>query len=81
MSTRFTLYLAVALSALVAGLRVYRYDLYNREPWYMIAIAGGFGFGVMRVVGEIELWSLGYAGSPRARRRSRPSTKKLPACG
>ncbi len=57
------LYVTLALCALLAGLLVYRYDLYEREPLPMLAlavVAGGLG---MRLVGAAELWSLGFVGS------------------
>jgi RsiW-degrading membrane proteinase PrsW (M82 family) len=53
------LYVAVCVCAVLAAILVYRYDLYNREPWYMIALAGGLGFLVMRMVAGVELWALG----------------------
>lgn len=52
------LYLALGLCALLAALLVYRYDLYEREPWYMIVLAVILGAVGMRVVGAIELVSL-----------------------
>jgi RsiW-degrading membrane proteinase PrsW (M82 family) len=55
-----SLYVAVCLSAFVAALLVYRYDLYNREPWYMIALAAGLGLLTMRLVAAAELWALGF---------------------
>jgi RsiW-degrading membrane proteinase PrsW (M82 family) len=57
------LYAAVCLCAFLAAMLVYRYDLYNREPWYMLALAAGLGFGVMRVVAPGELHALGYVGT------------------
>ena len=54
-----SLYVAVCLSALLAAVLVYGYDLYNREPWYMIALAAGIGFATMRLVAAVELWALG----------------------
>ncbi len=55
-----SLYVAVCLSAFLAAVLVYRYDLYNREPWYLIALAAGLGFVTMRVVATTELWALGF---------------------
>ncbi len=60
------LYVAVCLSAFLAALLVYRYDLYNREPWYLIALAAGLGFATMRVVAETELWALGLVATDAA---------------
>jgi RsiW-degrading membrane proteinase PrsW (M82 family) len=55
-----SLYVAVCLSAFLAAVLVYRYDLYNREPWYMIALGAALGFATMRVVATTELWALGF---------------------
>ncbi len=53
------LYVTLLLSALLAVLLVYRYDLYEREPWYMILLAIGLGTVAMRLVGTVELYTLG----------------------
>ena len=58
-----SLYLAVSVCAVLAAILVYRYDLYNREPWYLIALAGGLGFAAMRAVAGAELWALGFVDS------------------
>ena len=55
-----SLYAAICLSAFLAAFLVYRYDLYNREPWYLLALATGLGFATMRVVAVAELWALGF---------------------
>ena len=52
------LYFVLGLCALLAALLVYRYDLYEREPWYMIVLAIVLGALGMRLVGVIELVSL-----------------------
>jgi RsiW-degrading membrane proteinase PrsW (M82 family) len=54
-----SLYVAVCLSAFLAAVLVYRYDLYNREPWYLIALTAGLGFLAMRLVAGAELRALG----------------------
>jgi RsiW-degrading membrane proteinase PrsW (M82 family) len=61
-----SLYAAVCLSAFLAALLVYRYDLYNREPWYLLALAAGLGFGAMRLTASVELWALGLVSTPAA---------------
>ncbi len=61
-----SLYAAVCLSAFLAAVLVYRYDLYNREPGYMIALAAGLGFATMWLVAPAELWALGLVESPKA---------------
>lgn len=55
------LYVTLLLAAFFAGLLVYRYDLYEREPWYMILLAVGLGAVAMRLVGAVELLTLGLA--------------------
>ncbi len=52
------LYFVLGLCALLVALLVYRYDLYEREPWYMIVLAVVLGALAMRLVGAIELLSL-----------------------
>ena len=49
------LYLTVAFCAFLAAILVYRYDLYEREPWLMLLLAAGLGVLVMRFLGEIEM--------------------------
>jgi RsiW-degrading membrane proteinase PrsW (M82 family) len=61
-----TLYVAVCLSAFLAAVLVYRYDLFNREPWYLLALAAGLGFATMRVVATTELWALGLVDADAA---------------
>lgn len=57
------LYLALGFCALLAALLVYRYDLYEREPWYLILLAIVAGAAGMRVVGAVELVSLALVDS------------------
>ena len=47
------LYATLALCSTLAALLVYRYDLYEREPWYMVVLMAGAGAGAM--------WLLNYA--------------------
>jgi RsiW-degrading membrane proteinase PrsW (M82 family) len=54
------LYVAVCLSAFLAAILVYRYDLYNREPWHLLALSAGLGFIAMRLVAPLELRALGW---------------------
>jgi RsiW-degrading membrane proteinase PrsW (M82 family) len=62
-----SLYVAVCLSAFLAAVLVYRYDLYNREPWHLVALAAGLGFGAMRLLAPAELWVLGLVEASAAR--------------
>ena len=57
------LYVTLSLCALLAGLLVYRYDLYEREPLPMLLLAVAAGGVGMRLVGAVELWSLDFVGS------------------
>ena len=52
------LYITLASCAFLAGWLVYRYDMYEREPWYMVLFAVGLGMGVMFVIGYVEEASL-----------------------
>jgi len=56
----FTLTLCACLTA---GL-VYRYDLYEHEPAWLLALAVGLGAGAMGLAGHVEAWVL--AGLARA---------------
>ena len=55
------LYIALALCAFLFALLVYRYDLYEREPWYMLVLAIALGYVAMRAAGTFELLALRYA--------------------
>ena len=48
------LYATLAVCTVLAGLLVYRYDLYEREPWYMVLIAVTLGALAMFALSEIE---------------------------
>jgi RsiW-degrading membrane proteinase PrsW (M82 family) len=45
---------AVVACALVLALVVYRYDLYEKEPWYLLVAATALGYFTMGVVGRLE---------------------------
>lgn len=53
--------------ACAAGLAafIYRYDLYAREPWPMVALAVGLGFTVMWMAGTAEDATFSYLGVMR----------------
>jgi len=48
------LYAALLLAALAAVRLVYRYDLYDREPWPLLAAVIGTGAIVMAIAGPLE---------------------------
>ncbi len=43
---------------MLAALLVYRYDMYEREPWFMIVLAVGLGWAAMWLAGLAESWTL-----------------------
>lgn len=52
------LYSTLIVTGLFAAMLVYRYDLYDREPWPMLLLAATAGFGVMWLLGDIEQWTI-----------------------
>ena len=60
-------YIYVLMLACAAGLAVfvYRYDLCTREPWYMVALAVGLGFGAMWTAGGAEDIIFGHVSAAR----------------
>ena len=57
------LYGALVLCAGLAGLLVYRYDMCEREPWYMLVLTALIGAAAMRLAGHLEDWTLELFGS------------------
>jgi RsiW-degrading membrane proteinase PrsW (M82 family) len=47
-------YAAYVLCVVLAVLLVYHYDLYDREPWYLLLSAVIVGAAVMRLLGRLE---------------------------
>ncbi len=60
------LYGGLAVCALLAVLLVYRYDMYEREPWFMILLAAALGAGAMWLVGELEGLTIALLGDAPA---------------
>lgn len=58
------LYGSLAVCGILAALLVYRYDMYEREPWYMIVLALGLGWGAMWLAGLAEMWTMNRFGEP-----------------
>jgi RsiW-degrading membrane proteinase PrsW (M82 family) len=54
------LYVAVVLSAFLASVLVYRYDLYNREPWSLLVLAAAAGAVGMHLVAGVELFTFRF---------------------
>ena len=51
-------YAAVIAWAAVVLWRVYHHDKYEKEPWWMLVAALASGFGVMMILGHVEMWLL-----------------------
>ena len=49
------LYFTLGTCGLAIGLIVLRYDLYRREPWYLILTALALGAGAMWIAGQIQV--------------------------
>ena len=47
-----TIHVIVLLAAVVLGLLIYKYDMYDREPWFLILLAV--------FLGGLSAWSIGY---------------------
>ena len=54
------LYVTLVLCATGAAVIVYRYDLYDREPWYMLVLMACAGAVVMWLLADTEAWTLIY---------------------
>lgn len=52
------LYLSLGLCGLAAACLVYRYDMYDREPRGLLALAVVLGIGAMAGAGFLEEWTL-----------------------
>ena len=48
------LYATLALCAAFTGVVVYRYDLYDREPWPLLLLCATLGAGAMTTAGRVE---------------------------
>ena len=56
------LYGTLAVCALLIGGMIYRYDLYDKEPWYMVLIAVGLGAAMMWWMGPLEMLTIRMLG-------------------
>lgn len=56
------LYGGLALCALAVGAMVYRYDLYDREPWWLLALSVLLGMGAMYLAGRAQVFWLERGG-------------------
>jgi RsiW-degrading membrane proteinase PrsW (M82 family) len=52
------LYVTLGLCAVFAAALVWRYDLYEREPWFMVLLAVALGIGAMMVAGWAETFTI-----------------------
>jgi RsiW-degrading membrane proteinase PrsW (M82 family) len=56
------LYATLLACALGAAFLVYRHDLYDREPPWLLALAVGLGAAFMALAGRAESWLLAWSG-------------------
>jgi len=56
------LYGTLALCTLGAALLVYRHDLYDREPPWLLLVTVGLGASGMNLAGLVEAWALAWSG-------------------
>lgn len=68
------LYGTLALCALGAAFLVYRHDLYDREPVWLLALTAVLGAVAMTLAGFVESWAITASGAT-----SRPSIAALAA--
>ncbi len=60
------LYISLIVCAVLAAMLVYRYDMYEREPWYMLLVTAAIGAAAMWLMGYLEDLTLGLFGlAPR----------------
>jgi RsiW-degrading membrane proteinase PrsW (M82 family) len=57
------LYATLALCAVLASVMVYRYDLHDREPWYMLVLATVMGAITMFSAGKLQVWAMALGGT------------------
>ena len=55
-------HLTLFACAVAAAVLVVRYDLYEREPWFMLVVAAAAGGALMWVIGHVEDFSLARMG-------------------
>jgi RsiW-degrading membrane proteinase PrsW (M82 family) len=58
------IYITLGICGFFGVLLVYRYDLYDREPWWALLIAVAAGAAGMWLIGEIEQRTLSLFGPP-----------------
>ena len=54
----FLIYVLMLVCAAGLAAFVYRYDLHEKEPWYMAILAVGMGFSAMWLAGLVEDFTL-----------------------
>lgn len=59
--------ITLALCSLAAASLIWRYDLYDKEPWWAMLLAAAMGGGGMYFVGDVQEWIGGWVGSDPAR--------------
>lgn len=57
-------YVTLLFCAILVAILIYRYDMYEKEPWYMLAATAAVGAVAMWILGYVEDFSLGFLGQP-----------------
>lgn len=57
------LYATLFLCALLMAVIVYRYDLYDREPWWALLLCVGLGAGSIALAGRVQVWVMSNLGT------------------
>jgi RsiW-degrading membrane proteinase PrsW (M82 family) len=58
MSADVILYGTLGICGLAIVVMIYRYDLYDKEPWYMAVVAVALGAGMMWAMGPLEMLTI-----------------------
>lgn len=61
------LILTLSLCSIAALALVWRYDLYDKEPWWALLFAAGLGFVGMDAIEPVQVWCAGWMGAEPVR--------------
>lgn len=61
------LVITLTLCSIAALSLVWRYDLYDKEPWWALLFAAGLGIGGMNAIEHVQVWCCGWMGAEPVR--------------
>jgi RsiW-degrading membrane proteinase PrsW (M82 family) len=61
------LILTLSVCSIAALALIWRYDLYDKEPWWALLIAAGLGFIGMDAIEPVQVWFAGWMGAEPVR--------------